>query len=455
MRLLRRLASGRIAAGLVALGACLLALFAGYAAQRALGAADLVERHRSASARLDAVTIGMLQVEMAHARFLAGGQPQEREQRDQALASLGAALRALDPAVLEASGHAARFHLLQQHAMHPLPSWIAASTPAALAAHGALRTSARTPPVLDSKERLFAARETQVLDRLLAERGKGERSVRAGVALLSGGLVLALCLAAAAARSQRLASGACADLARKMQMRAAELDQARAALRGAQSVAGRVRLDAHAIAARERQRISRDMHDGIGQDLYALKLELERFYLRTRRRHPRLHAGVGQVLGLADDVMVNLRAVIDDLRPDGLEQGLAAAIAGQLDKFRRRAGHDCQVDLHVAPHFDAAAVDLETASAVFRIVQEALTNIRRHAGATQVGVRLSRHPGQLRLSITDNGRGFGAGAGGKAGSFGLAGMRERVDALGGTLDIDSAPGRGTALALAIPLPAPA
>ena len=427
---MKRLTSSAIAAAsLLVVSFCLLAALAWHVAVQPLDAARLVERHQSMSARLDGVMICMLQVEMAHDRYMSGGQPEDREGRDKALTTLGAALRAVDPAVLEETGHAPRFYLLQQHAMRRLPAWLNATVPAPAAARGVLRTGVRLAPVPAGQERQLAAHETQVLDALLAERRNRERSARAALALLAGAVAGTLCLLGAhAARTRAEAPPRWA-----INTRHAALEREAA------------------IAAQERQRISRDMHDGIGQDLFALKLELERFHTRTVRDHPRLHEGVGRMLGLADDVMTNLRSVIDDLRPDGLEHGLEAAIRSQVDKFRRRSGKACSVHIRIDAQCDTAALNQETATALFRILQEALANIRRHANATHVSVHLAQRGDHLRMSVRDNGRGFDPAAGGKAGSFGLTGMRERIDACGGMLDIDSAPGRGTALAVTIPL----
>ena len=455
------------AASLLALTICLLAAFVWHATMRPFGSASLIERHQGMSAKLDGMMICMLQVEMAHERYLAAGRPEDREGRDKALATLGAALRAVDPAVLEQTAHAPRFYLIQQHAARRLPSWLSATAPppaplAPASARGMLRTSARVPQGPGGEERLLAAREAAYLDTLLVERGKGERSARASLALL-GALALVPLLAlipglmAAIARANRRAGGAGCALSQQMGLRHAEPDGAQLAGLAGTRLALLEREDA--IAAQERQRISRDMHDGIGQDLFALKLELERFHAHTRRRHPHLQAGVRQMVALVDDVMANLRSVIDDLRPAGLEHGLEAAVRSQVGKFRRRAGNGCRVELQVEAQFDAqldaAAADVAATSAAFRILQEALTNIRRHAGATHVRVQLSQRGGQLFLSITDNGCGFGPAPRMEGASFGLLGMRERVCALGGMLDIDSAPGRGTALAVAIPLRPPA
>ena len=438
-------------ASLIALAICLMVAFAWHSAARPFGAAKLIERHQIMSARLDGMMICMLQVEMAHERYLAGGRKEDQEQRDKALATLGATLRAINPAELDATGHRPRFYLLQQHAISRLPSWLTVAEPSPVPARGMLRSSARRPHELDGEERLLAARERGLLDSLLAERANWERYVRAALAVLTAMLVLALCLSAAVAYVNRSVSGAYSHLGQQMQLRRVELDQAREQLLGALAA----RADAEqallehedAIAARERLRIARDMHDGIGQDLFALKLELDRLYVRTKRRHPRLHAGAGQLLGLANEVMANLRAILDDLRPEGLEHSLETAIRRQVDKFTRRWGRTCKVDLLVEP----IAVNQQTANAAFRVLQEALTNIRRHANATHVRVRLWQSGEQLFMSVTDNGRGFAAVPGIQGRSFGLVGMRERIDALGGRLEIDSVPGHGTSLAVALPL----
>ena len=144
--------------------------------------------------------------------------------------------------------------------------------------------------------------------------------------------------------------------------------------------------------------------------------------------------------------MHNLRSVIDDLRPDDLAQGLEAAIRSQAAKFRRRAP---RVALRIELSCAAAGLDPHSATALFRILQEALANVRRHARATRVCVQLARRDGRLCLSVADDGCGFDPAAA-RTGSFGLAGMRERVDALGGRIEIDSAPGCGTRVVVALP-----
>lgn len=201
------------------------------------------------------------------------------------------------------------------------------------------------------------------------------------------------------------------------------------------------------IITHERQRISRDLHDGLGQDLFALKLELARFHARTGTAHPRLHASAGQLLRLVDDLLANLRASIDNLRPETLALGLDEAIRRQVDTCLQRAGAACRFELKLDP----VALAPEVATAAFRILQEALTNICRHAKASEVRVELVRRASSLVLTVADNGCGFNPAGTRRRGAFGLAGMGERAAALGGKLEIDSAPGRGTVLSVAIPL----
>jgi signal transduction histidine kinase len=415
----------------------LLAALSWHSASRTLHAARLAERHHTLSAALDGMTMSILRAEAAHARYLSGGHPPDRARRDHALAAFGAATRALDPAVLEQTGHAARFKLLQQHAIRRQHEWAA---PPAFAP-GLQRAAATLPDKLEAVAQDRAAREAQLLGRLRDEGRLWQRYANPGFAMPVGLLAVALYLVFAATTMRCRVSAAHARREEHQPQRSAQLEQANFPL----ASGNLARAD---LIEEERKRISRDMHDGLGQELFALKLALAR--LHADSADSRLHTNTGQMLRLVDDLMGNLRAIIDDLRPAALERGLDAAVRSQADAFRRRAGKHCRLDLHLEP----VALDQQTATAVFRMLQEALANILRHAGATHVRVELAQSGDTLLLSVTDNGCGFRPAAGDKAGSFGLIGMRERAGAFGGRLDIDSAPGRGTALALAIPLTRP-
>ncbi|GAB3401466.1 CHASE domain-containing protein [Massilia agilis] len=207
------------------------------------------------------------------------------------------------------------------------------------------------------------------------------------------------------------------------------------------------RLAAHAehIKEAERKRIAREIHDDLGQNLLALRIEAELLFSRTRERHPRLHARAGATLNHIDRTIKSVRQIINDLRPTVLDLGLNAAVDWQVADFRRRTGILCDL---VEYHRDIRVND-ELATAAFRILQESLSNVRRHAHANWVRVDLLVENGWLRMSIRDNGTGFVRGAR-KPGSFGLLGIEERVNMLGGTFSIGDAPGGGTVIDIALP-----
>jgi len=141
-----------------------------------------------------------------------------------------------------------------------------------------------------------------------------------------------------------------------------------------------------------------------------------------------------------------VRDVATALRPPILDAGIASAIEWQARRFEARSGIPCLVEVpeHLPPLSDAKAIGL------FRVLQEALTNVMRHAHAHTVEVRLSVEQGCLCLRVSDDGQGFGENAG-QGKSFGLVGMRERVQMLGGQLIIDSQPGEGTTITARVPL----
>ena len=183
------------------------------------------------------------------------------------------------------------------------------------------------------------------------------------------------------------------------------------------------------------------VHDELGQVLTVLKLETAMCEL----------AFAGQVAGLDErltsmkKLIANLFQLVRDvataLRPPILDAGIASAIEWQVRRFEARTQIPCLVEVpdHLPPLSDAKAIGL------FRILQEALTNVMRHAGAHSVQVYLRVEQGELCLCVIDDGKGF-AQAPRKAGqSFGLVGMQERVLMLGGRLQIDSQPGEGTTL----------
>jgi signal transduction histidine kinase len=199
----------------------------------------------------------------------------------------------------------------------------------------------------------------------------------------------------------------------------------------------------------ERKRIAREIHDELGQNLMALRIDVSILQARTGTAHPILNEKVRYVLSHIDMSIKAVRAIINNLRPSVLDLGLSAAIEWQVTEFQRRTGIACEVamDDSVSDH----DLDDSRATALFRILQESLTNVARHAQATLVQIGLHREGEFFNMRIADNGVGIFPGCRRKPNSFGLLGIGERVSTLGGQFTVESAPGAGTILNIAIPM----
>jgi signal transduction histidine kinase len=199
------------------------------------------------------------------------------------------------------------------------------------------------------------------------------------------------------------------------------------------------------VREQEQARIARELHDELGQVLTALKFEVSWIGARLEPGQDAIKRKLDGMRATIAGAIEDVRRIAGDLRPAVLDElGLAAAIEWQLKKFREFT--DTAVELEVS--HEEFAIEETVAVAAFRVVQEGLTNAARHAHAARVSVR-ARHGGdRLTLEIADDGDGIAAREPGRAG--GLVGMRERVQQLGGTLLIESAPGRGTRLFASIP-----
>ncbi|KAB2968700.1 PAS domain S-box protein [Zoogloea sp.] len=201
------------------------------------------------------------------------------------------------------------------------------------------------------------------------------------------------------------------------------------------------------IVEDERTRIAREIHDDLGQRLTALKLDIS--LLRLGFGHNpellRLAESMGRLL---DDTMETVRRISSNLRPAALDLGLVAALEWLAEDLELRSGICCRLDTGD----EDIALDENRATVVFRVVQESLTNVVRHAEASEVRIALRSAETHLSLQIQDNGRGFNPKAPSPCRGFGLLSMEERVRALGGHLRLESAPGAGVSLSIFIPLP---
>ena len=207
-------------------------------------------------------------------------------------------------------------------------------------------------------------------------------------------------------------------------------------------------LSAHLETVREEEkaRIAREVHDELGQMLTVLKLETSMCELAYAQLDPGLHERLNSMKRLIAQLFQLVRDVATALRPPILDAGIASAIEWQARRFEARTHIPClvQVPDNLPALSDAKAVGL------FRILQEALTNVMRHAQAHTVELSLAIEGTDLRLTISDDGVGF-VQAQGRATSFGLVGMRERVLIMGGQLSLHSELGEGTTLSVTVPL----
>lgn len=199
----------------------------------------------------------------------------------------------------------------------------------------------------------------------------------------------------------------------------------------------------------ERKRIAQDIHDDLGQNLLALKMDVTMLSARTGDTHPKLHKRVRTVLNNIDATIKSVKSIMNDLRPATLELGLYPAVEWQLKQFERRNGIVCRL-ASSAPEAEFGLDEARTA-AVFRILQESLANVARHAEATEVEIALSQDERGFSMQVKDNGKGLQPGDRRKENSFGLMGIRERIHSLGGEVVIASSPFQGTVVSISIPL----
>ncbi|MEW5921490.1 MAG: sensor histidine kinase [Bacillota bacterium] len=199
----------------------------------------------------------------------------------------------------------------------------------------------------------------------------------------------------------------------------------------------------------EHVRLSRELHDEIGQALTVIKLNLQLLGEEIKALPPSAVERLKDTVALVDDTLNNVRREAFSLRPPALDEvGLVAAVHAMSQGFSRRTNIRVESKSILEKRLPP---DLETA--LYRCIQEALTNVGRHAQADKVEIRLEQDSTGLSVMIEDNGKGFAPESiRTSVEQIGLIGMQERVELLGGTLTINSRPGRGTLLNIRVPLP---
>ena len=202
------------------------------------------------------------------------------------------------------------------------------------------------------------------------------------------------------------------------------------------------------VREEERTYIAREIHDELGQACTAIKMDLALIGRKLTKRQTALRAKVDSSIQLVDGTIVTLRRLASELRPRTLDDlGLPAALEAQAQEFESRTGIHCSVTLPEDP----LTLDTDRSTAIFRIFQESLTNVARHAHATRVEARLRRENDRIIFQVFDNGTGFDPEVAKARKSLGLIGMQERALLLNGDFKTEGMPGSGTTMTLTIPL----
>ena len=213
-------------------------------------------------------------------------------------------------------------------------------------------------------------------------------------------------------------------------------------------------LSAHLQTVREDERtgIARELHDELGQSLTALKMDLVamKSTLASELEEARRAAAekVAKTVELVDGMVATVRRISSELRPGMLDDlGLFPAIEWLAQDFSQRTG----ISVRIASEIGSVDLDRTQSTAIFRILQETLTNVARHSNATEVSGLVRESGGAFELEIRDNGKGFPLSILHEASSLGLIGMRERAGSVGGSIEFASKPGDGTTVRLRVPL----
>lgn len=240
------------------------------------------------------------------------------------------------------------------------------------------------------------------------------------------------------------------DANQKLQAEIAERRHAEETLQESYSLVRALAGRIEAVREEERARIARELHDELGQELTALKFDLAALKEGLSRRNKSLRDQAAEISSQIDAAIKMVRSIATELRPGILDDlGLAAAVEWQAQEFQARTNIECELDLP-----EEIKIGHVAATALFRIFQETLTNVARHAQAMRVRVQLTIDNDAVQLDVQDDGRGIAHSDMRGKRSLGLLGMRERAELLGGSFKIHGASGGGTQVTVRLPLETP-
>jgi signal transduction histidine kinase len=238
------------------------------------------------------------------------------------------------------------------------------------------------------------------------------------------------------------------EMAAALEQRQAERQRTEMELTRSQELFRSLSTHLQEVREEERTRIARKIHDDLGQAMTALKIDLSWLDKKLPNAQDLIHEKLRSMATLINASIGTVHHVSEDLRPGILDDfGLSAAIEWQSEEFQKRTGIECRASLPP----DEIELSKENSTNLFRIVQESLTNVIRHANATEVQINFNEEDGILLLEVADNGRGIAESAISNPKSFGLIGIKERVHSLGGEVEFAGIPDAGTRIIVKVPI----
>jgi signal transduction histidine kinase len=280
---------------------------------------------------------------------------------------------------------------------------------------------------------LFIMRQVKAMTQASRRLAAGEMSARTGLDYSSGEL---------GQLSQTFD-----EMAAALEQRQAERQQTEIELTRSQELFRSLSTHLQEVREEERTRIARKIHDDLGQAMTALKIDLSWLDKKLPDDQDLIREKLRSMATLINESIETVHHVSEDLRPGILDDfGLSAAIEWQAEEFQKRTGIECRTSLPP----DEIKLSKEKSTNLFRIVQEALTNVIRHANATKVQINFNEEDGILLLEVVDNGGGITESAVSNPKSFGLIGIKERINSLGGEVDFAGIPNEGTRVTVKLP-----